>query len=73
MSTLAVSSPQEFTRAQSTLRTYASRRVGFFFLNLGAFWFVLLWCGWGWTALAGASLCRGGRGASRAGPTRSRR
>jgi STE24 endopeptidase len=32
-----------------TLRTYSLRRVGFFFLNLGAFWFVLLWCGWGWT------------------------
>ena len=30
-------------------RTYGLRRLIFVFLNLGAFWFILLYCGWGWT------------------------
>ncbi|HEX3152202.1 MAG TPA: M48 family metallopeptidase [Gemmataceae bacterium] len=32
----------------ATARSYGRRRYAFVFLNLGAMWFVLLACGWGW-------------------------
>jgi STE24 endopeptidase len=35
---------------EAIARAHGLRRLLFVFLNLGGFWFVLLWCGWGWAA-----------------------
>jgi Zn-dependent protease with chaperone function len=35
---------------EAIARGHALRRFLFVFLNLGAFWFILLRCGWGWAA-----------------------
>ena len=47
---------------EAALRAYGLHRVGFFFLNLGAFWFVLLYCGWNHTVRQALLLPRSAEG-----------